>query len=87
MLECDASRPGREGHGGWVIDQLTAIAADRMRTYQPDVVLLHAGANDVLGNVNLATAPARLENLIRTMLTARPGMAGRRGRSSRSTSP
>ncbi|GAA1566332.1 hypothetical protein GCM10009804_23870 [Kribbella hippodromi] len=72
-----ANLPDRdhEGHGGWVIDQMTAIAADRMQTYQPDIVLLHAGANDVLGNVNLATAPARLETLIRTMLTARPGLA------------
>ncbi|MDX3005360.1 hypothetical protein PWY87_27030 [Kribbella solani] len=42
---------------------MTAIAADRMQTYQPDVVLLHAGANDVLGNVNLATAPARIDDL------------------------
>ncbi|MGZ0145578.1 GDSL-type esterase/lipase family protein [Kribbella sp. WER1] len=72
-----ANLPDRdhEGHGGWVIDQLTAIAADRMTTYQPDVVLLHAGANDVLQNLNLATAPARLENLIRTMLTVRPNLA------------
>lgn len=64
-----------EGHGGFVLDQLTAIARARMRTYQPDVVLVHAGANDVLRNVNLVTAPARLEKLLTTMLDVRPDAA------------
>ncbi len=61
-----------EGHGGWVIDHMTEVAADRMQTYQPDVVLLHAGANDVLQNLNLDTAPDRLETLISTLLSVRP---------------
>ncbi|GAB3924181.1 hypothetical protein GCM10029976_015520 [Kribbella albertanoniae] len=64
-----------EGHGGWVIDQLTQVATERMQTFQPDTVLLHAGANDVLQNLNLASAPARLENLIRTMYAVRPDLA------------
>ncbi|MFC9688572.1 GDSL-type esterase/lipase family protein [Kribbella sp. NPDC056951] len=72
-----ANLPDRnhEGHGGWVIDQLTQVATERMQTYQPDTVLLHAGANDVLQNLNLATAPARLENLIRTLYAVRPDLA------------
>jgi lysophospholipase L1-like esterase len=72
-----ANLPDRnhEGHGGWVIDQLSAVATDRMQTYQPDTILLHAGANDVLQNLNLAGAPARLETLIRTMYAVRPDLA------------
>ncbi|MFC0625741.1 GDSL-type esterase/lipase family protein [Kribbella deserti] len=64
-----------EGHGGYVIDQLTAIATARMQTYQPDAVLLHAGANDVLQNRDLANAPTRLETLIDTLLAVKPDAA------------
>ncbi|MBM7787813.1 GDSL-type esterase/lipase family protein [Tenggerimyces flavus] len=61
-----------EGHGGFVLSQLTEIATDRATRFQPDVVLLHAGANDVLGNVDLPNAPARLEQLIDTLLAVVP---------------
>lgn len=40
---------------------------------QPDVVLLHAGANDVLQNYQLPAAPARLGALIDQILDTRPG--------------
>jgi hypothetical protein len=67
--------PVPQGHGGWVIDQLTEVAVDRMQTYQPDIVLLHAGANDVLQNLNLDTAPGRLRALIEDLLSVRPDAA------------
>jgi lysophospholipase L1-like esterase len=60
-----------EGHSGWTIAQLTAIAADRVTAYQPDVVLLMAGTNDLkLGQT--AGINDRLGALIDTIHAARP---------------
>jgi lysophospholipase L1-like esterase len=36
-----------EGHGGWTIDQLAARADGWLTRYQPQVVLLHAGTNNI----------------------------------------
>ena len=46
-----------EGHGGWRIDQLDAIAADRLATYRPDVVLLMIGTNDLVQDHDVDGAP------------------------------
>lgn len=71
-----------EGHSGWSIDVvgdvqtgLQVIAADRITAYQPDVVLLMVGTNDVQLNFELASAPARLAHLLDTIATAKPGVA------------
>jgi lysophospholipase L1-like esterase len=53
-----------EGHPGWRIDQIDANVVGWSRTYTPRTVLLHIGTNDVLQNVNLAGAPARLSTLV-----------------------
>jgi lysophospholipase L1-like esterase len=66
--------PDNEGHRGWEIAQLQAEATDWINTYQPDVVLLHVGTNDVYRNHNAATAPERLGALIDQILQARPGI-------------
>jgi lysophospholipase L1-like esterase len=54
-----------EGHSGWTIAQLAAQADGWLATTKPDVVLLHAGTNDIERgpDVSLA-APARLAELI-----------------------
>lgn len=65
--------PDHEGHGGYRIDQLAAGIVNWLNTYQPDVVLIHAGANDVLQNHQMATAPDRLGALIDTILQTKPG--------------
>jgi len=65
--------PQHEGHGGWRIDQLTAIAADRVRRYAPDVVLLMAGTNDLVHH-RWAGMAGRLETLVRAVQAARPGV-------------
>lgn len=65
--------PQHEGHGGWRIDQLTAIAAEQVRRFAPDVVLLMAGTNDLLQR-RWAGMPGRLEILVRTVRAARPGV-------------
>jgi lysophospholipase L1-like esterase len=53
-----------EGHSGWRIDQIDANIITWLRTTTPHTVLLHIGTNDVLQNLNLSNAPARLSALI-----------------------
>ncbi|HVT90262.1 MAG TPA: NPCBM/NEW2 domain-containing protein [Tepidisphaeraceae bacterium] len=38
---------GNEGHSGWRADQITANIAAWAAATQPDIVLLHAGSNDI----------------------------------------
>jgi lysophospholipase L1-like esterase len=78
------ANPNHEGYGSFRIDQIlnggTAEGhtappiASTLTTYQPDVVLLMIGTNDVLQNVNLATAPNRLDALVGTIFTSRPSV-------------
>jgi lysophospholipase L1-like esterase len=66
--------PDNEGHRGWQIDQLQANATTWITTYQPDVVLLHIGTNDMYRNYQVDMAPDRLSALIDQILAARPGI-------------
>jgi lysophospholipase L1-like esterase len=52
-----------EGHGGWTISQIAGIADNRLSTYQPNIVLLKIGTNDINGGGS-ASAPNGLKNLI-----------------------
>ncbi len=61
-----------EGHSGWKINDIAGIAADRMTSYQPNVVTLHIGTNDINGNDDVADAPARLGSLIDRIYAATP---------------
>jgi hypothetical protein len=40
-----------EGHKGWTIRQLAARVDGWLTTYEPDVILLHIGTNDMVRNV------------------------------------
>jgi lysophospholipase L1-like esterase len=60
-----------EGHPGWRIDQIAANVDGWLATYQPDVILLHIGTNDMAQN-RTAGATARLSGLIDQIRTARP---------------
>lgn len=63
-----------EGHSGWTTDQILDIAADRVTTYQPDVVVLMIGTND-LKPENKATVSGlndRLAAIIDAIHGARP---------------
>jgi lysophospholipase L1-like esterase len=62
-----------EGHPGWRIDQVDAQVTGWLTGYQPDVVLLHIGTNDVIQNYALSQAPSRLSALIDHITTAVPG--------------
>lgn len=63
-----------EGHIGYRIDQIDARVSSWLATYQPDVVLLHIGTNDIGQNYDLANAPRRLSVLIDRILARRPGV-------------
>jgi hypothetical protein len=61
-----ASLPDKhhEGHSGWRIDQIAAAVQNWLTVYQPHIVLLLIGTNDVAQDYELATAPDRLSGLI-----------------------
>ncbi|KAI1133014.1 hypothetical protein F5Y10DRAFT_154929 [Nemania abortiva] len=52
-----------EGHRGYVIDEINT-ASDVGIFAAPNIVLLHAGTNDMNRDVDVLNAPSRLENLI-----------------------
>jgi lysophospholipase L1-like esterase len=60
-----------EGHPGWEIGQLDRRVASWLRTYAPDVVLLHIGTNDILHG-KAASASARLRALLGHITSAVP---------------
>ncbi len=61
-----------EGHSGWRIDQITAIANSVITQTNPDIILLHIGSNDVAQQLNLPTAPQRLGELVDLITTLAP---------------
>ena len=61
-----------EGWPGFEIDLIAGKAKCAVRTYQPNVITLLAGANDV--NNNHDGAPARLEALIRQVISDDAGV-------------
>jgi lysophospholipase L1-like esterase len=64
--------PDHEGHPDWTIGQLNAKATDWLRTYQPDIILLHAGTDDLAGVSTPQAAIAALSTLVGTIVAARP---------------
>ncbi|MBU2668212.1 VCBS repeat-containing protein [Actinoplanes bogorensis] len=67
--------PDHEGHPGWRIDQIDTLADCTVEQYQPNVVTLMAGTNDINQNYDLAAAPQRLKNLINQVLADSPKAA------------
>src|SRR5579859_5288990 len=65
--------PDNEGHYGWNITQIKAGIDTRgwLETYQPDLVLLHIGTND-LHEPDPAAAPDRLSALLDDILGRLP---------------
>lgn len=54
-----------EGHGGWTIDQIAGLVDQGIiKTYQPQIILLMIGTNDVLRNNSLSAIYGDLSNLI-----------------------
>lgn len=61
-----------EGHSGWRIDQIAANVDGWLAAYQPDIVLLHIGTNDMNQNYQTDIAPRRLSALLDQILVDRP---------------
>jgi hypothetical protein len=61
-----------EGHGGWTIDQMSAQATAWLTNTSPDVVLLHAGTNNISRGDGPYTTARKLSALIDQIRAARP---------------
>jgi len=64
--------PDDEGYYGARIDQVAALITKELALYQPNVITLHLGSNDLNGNYQVSTAPARLASLIDQIVAADP---------------
>lgn len=64
--------PHHEGHSGWTVADLTTQIDSWMATYQPDIVLLHAGVNDARNGADAATMASRMQALLGRILADSP---------------
>ncbi|GIE80338.1 hypothetical protein Aph02nite_62880 [Actinoplanes philippinensis] len=53
-----------EGHGGWTIEQIAGIVDQSLSSFRPDVVLLHAGTNNITRSDDPVAAAGKLSGLI-----------------------
>ncbi len=58
------SDPDNEGHSGYRIDQIAALADASLDRYRPNVVTLEIGTNDLNQNYEVPTATDRLHALV-----------------------
>ncbi len=58
-----------EGHPGWRIDQISAHIVSWLQTYQPNIVLLQIGSNDIIQNYYPQMAIQRLAHLLEQITT------------------
>jgi len=61
-----------EGHVGWTIAQLDVYAFNWMRLYQPDIVLLHIGTNDLLQGNSAGAMTQSLTKLVGDIYSGKP---------------
>ena len=61
-----------EGHPGWRIDQISTHVVAWLQKYQPQIILLQIGTNDIIQNYHVATAPQRLFALLTLIVTTLP---------------
>ncbi|UQU64814.1 SGNH/GDSL hydrolase family protein [Couchioplanes caeruleus] len=61
-----------EGHGGWSIDELSEELDGWLDEYRPDVVLLHAGTNNITQGDSATTTARKLSAMIDQIRTDRP---------------
>ncbi len=58
------SDPDNEGHPGYRIDEIAALADASLTRYRPNVVTLHIGTNDLQGASEVDSAIGRLRSLV-----------------------
>ncbi|MDI6097512.1 SGNH/GDSL hydrolase family protein [Actinoplanes sp. NEAU-A12] len=61
-----------EGRGGWTVDQIAAQVDHRLAESEPDVVLLHAGTNNITRSEDPAAVAGKLSALIDRVRTRVP---------------
>ncbi len=61
-----------EGHSGWTINDIDAQVTEWMNTYQPNIVLLQIGHNDLSQGDSSDTMTAELKQLIAHIFEANP---------------
>ena len=62
-----------EGWPGFIIDQVHDKAKASVPQMKPNVILINAGTNDCIQNVDVANAGKRMENMINDLYTMSPG--------------
>lgn len=71
----DLPDPYNEGYDGAIISEIATNINGSLSGMRPNVVLIHAGTNDMLKNVDPDSAPDRLGDLIDEVLAACPDAA------------
>ncbi|MEU1122213.1 ricin-type beta-trefoil lectin domain protein [Streptomyces sp. NPDC005899] len=66
------SDPDNEGHNGYKIHQIAALADASLTRYRPNVVTLEIGTNDLNEGYQVSTATARLRSLVDRITAAVP---------------
>jgi lysophospholipase L1-like esterase len=70
----DCAQPDNEGHSGWTIGQLAGIEHCTISQYQPNIVLLDIGTNDINNGGSPDAAVAALKNLVNNIISDDPGV-------------
>lgn len=63
-----------EGHWGWRTDEVLAVIDGSARSYQPDVVLVHLGSNDVFAGQDNAGTLQELSGIVERLRAANPSV-------------
>ncbi len=74
LRDGNAFDPDHEGHSGKRIDEVATYLTTALPNYQPNIVTLHIGTNDMLQDYELSTAPTRLGSMIDQIISALPGV-------------
>ncbi|NES20053.1 MAG: GDSL family lipase, partial [Symploca sp. SIO3E6] len=53
-----------EGHSGWRIEEIHRMSSIWLKQFQPDIILLMIGTNDMVQRYGVAKAPERLSQLV-----------------------
>jgi lysophospholipase L1-like esterase len=61
-----------EGHSGFTLAQLDSNVASYLALNDPDLILIHAGINDIVTGITGAVAATRLDSLLNSIYAADP---------------